>query len=92
MPIAADSRYTTATITTAQGPDGETRQEMRPAFPRSRIISFTYYRVIDQDRVDLIANAFYGRGDLWWIIADANPEILDWMDLPPGLIIRVPSA
>lgn len=92
MPIAADSRYVTSTITTSQGRDAETRQEMRVAFPRSRVITFTYYRVLDQDRIDLIAHKFYSRGDLWWIIADANPEVIDWMDLPPGMIIRVPNA
>jgi phage tail protein X len=92
MPITADSRYVTATVTTAVGPDGETRQEMRPAFPRSRLISYTYYRVIDGERVDTIAHDFYGRGDFWWMIADANPEILDWMALDPGTVIRVPNA
>jgi phage tail protein X len=92
MPITADSRYVTATVTTAVGPDGETRQEMRPAFPKSRLITYTYYRVIDGERVDTIAHDFYGRGDLWWMIADANPEILDWMALDPGTVIRVPNA
>jgi len=91
MPISADSRYVTATITTAKGRDDETRQEMRVAFPRSRMITYTFYRVLDQDRIDTIAHNFYGRGDLWWKIADANPEILDWMNLDPGLIIRVPN-
>ena len=92
MPITADSRYTTAAITTAVGPDGDTRQEMRTAFPRAQVVNYTYYRVIDLDRVDTIANDFYGRADLWWKIADANPEILDWMTLEPGTVIRVPNA
>jgi hypothetical protein len=89
--ISADSRYTTATLTTAVGPDGETRQDMRVAFPQSRMINYTYYRVIGADRIDTIANNFFGRPDLWWKIADANPEIMDWMDLTPGMIIRVPA-
>lgn len=92
MAISADSRYTSAEITTAVGPDGETRQEMRPAFPRSRVITYTYYRVTDAERVDTIANDFYGRPELWWMIADANPEILDWLELSPGTVIRVPNA
>lgn len=92
MPISADSRYVTASITTGKGRGGDTRQEMRVAFPRSRVITYTFYRVLDQDRIDTIAHKYYGRGDLWWIIADANPEIMDWMDLEPGMIIRVPNA
>jgi phage tail protein X len=92
MPIAADSRYVTATIQTQVGPDGETRQEMRTAFPRSKFITYTFYRVIDGERIDTIANDFYGDGRLWWRIADANPEIMDWMDLDPGMVLRVPNA
>jgi nucleoid-associated protein YgaU len=92
MSINADSRYTTATITTAVGPDGGTRQEMRVAQPRSRVITYTYHRVVDGERVDTIAKDFYGKAELWWMIADSNPEVLDWLDLEPGTILRVPSA
>lgn len=90
--ITADSRYVTATVTTGVGPDGETRQEMRPAFPRARTLAYTYYRVVDGDRIDTIADDFFARADLWWMIADANPEILDWLTLRPGEVIRVPNA
>jgi phage tail protein X len=92
MAIATDSRYVTATITTAVGPDNETRQEMRPAFPRSRVITYTFYRVVDGERVDTIARDFYGNAQLWWMIADANPEIFDWLDIDPGTILRIPNA
>ena len=89
--IGPNSRYLTATITTAVGPNDDTRQEMRPAFPRSRQITYTYHRVISGERVDTIAYAYYGNAQLWWKIADANPEILDWLELEPGEVIRVPS-
>ena len=90
--ITADSRYVGAVITTASGPDGETRQEMRAAFPRSRVISYTYHRVIEGERIDVLAHRTYGKATLWWRIADANPEILDWYDVEPGTIIRLPNA
>jgi nucleoid-associated protein YgaU len=90
--ITTDSRYRTATLQTVTGSDGTTRQEMRVPFPRSRVFSFTYYRIKASDRVDVLAHQNYGNGRLWWMIADANPEILDWTDLVPGTIIRVPNA
>lgn len=90
--ITANSRYKTATIQTAVGPDGSTRQEMRVAFPTSRSITYTFYRVGAGERVDTIANDFYGDGRMWWMIADANPEIMDWADLTVGDVIRVPSG
>jgi phage tail protein X len=90
--IGQDSRYTTAKIVKANGPAGDARQEMRPAFPTPSVITYTYYRVIAGDRVDTIAYDFYGRADLWWMIADANPEYLDWFDLAPGAVLRIPNG
>lgn len=90
--IGQDSRYTSAKIVVANGPDGEPRQEMRPAFPNPKLITYTFYRVISGDRIDTIANDFYGRGDLWWLIADANPEIIDWFNLPFGEVLRIPNG
>lgn len=92
MAISSDSRYTTATISTNEGPNGETLQEMHPAFPTSRMVTYTYYRVVAGERVDTIAHDFYGKATLWWMIADANPEILDWAELSPGDVIRVPNV
>lgn len=90
--ITSDSRYRTATLQTVTDSDGVTRQEMRVPFPTSRTLSFTYYRIKAGDRIDTIANEVYGNGRLWWMIADANPEILDWTDPTTGLVIRVPSG
>ena len=92
MGIAADSRYVGAVITTATGPDGSTRQEMRTAFPRARVISYTYERLREGDRVDTLAFKHYGKASLWWMIADANPEIIDWFAVEPGTILRIPNA
>lgn len=90
--IGQDSRYATASVVTASGPTGDPRQEMRPAFPTPKAITYTYYRTVVGDRVDTLANDFYGRGDLWWMIAEANPEYLDWFDIVPGTVLRIPSG
>lgn len=51
----------------------------------------TTYTVTDGDRIDLIANKFYGNPRLWWIVAVAN----DLDDLPTdlygGRLLRIPS-
>lgn len=90
--IGPNSRYVGAVIETAVGPKDDTRQVMQVRFPKSRRVMYTYYRVVGGDRIDTIAHDFYGNGQLWWMIADANPEIMDWLDLPPGEVIRVPNA
>lgn len=44
------------------------------------------------DRLDLLANQFYGDVRLWWLIASANMDIVrrDSFALKTGLEIRIP--
>ena len=44
------------------------------------------------DRLDLLANQFYGDVNLWWIISMANIEKIerDSFALKPGIEIRIP--
>ena len=44
----------------------------------------------DGDRLDLIANQFYGNSTLWWYIAKANH--LSFMTLEPGMRLRIPAT
>lgn len=54
--------------------------------------TFVYYTVKAGDRMDKLAYELYGVPDLWWRIADANPEIFYPDVLIPGSIIRIPSS
>ena len=44
------------------------------------------------DRLDLLAQSYYGDTSLWWIITRANPEVLagDSYFIKPGTRIRIP--
>ena len=42
------------------------------------------------DRLDLLANQFYGNPELWWYIARVNH--LKTMNVEPGIKIRVPNS
>lgn len=50
------------------------------------------YEVQSNDRIDLLANRFYGSADLWWIIAIANGLELLPSDLKVRSTLRVPSG
>ena len=50
-----------------------------------------YYRVKNDDRIDLLATTFYGDPNLWWVIAGANNMNILPTDLQPGNLIRIPS-
>ena len=49
------------------------------------------YTVRSNERVDLLANGFYGDPALWWVIAVANGIELPPFNLHAGAIIRIPS-
>ena len=44
------------------------------------------------DRLDLLANRFYGDVSLYWIISISNPNVLDFGSLypPAGAQLRIP--
>lgn len=88
--ITADSRYSDSPIVTISTDTGD-RMVIVPGDPSSYTFNYVNYIARGLDRIDLIANAFYGDPKIWWKIADANPEILDWTVLEAGTVIRIPN-
>lgn len=44
------------------------------------------------DRLDLLANQFYGNPNLWWVISSANNDLpQNSLNLTPGTQLRIPS-
>jgi phage tail protein X len=62
-----------------------------PSSPSDYTFTYSPYQFTGADRLDNLANSFYGDPAAWWSIADANPEILDWSNVAPGTIIRIPD-
>jgi hypothetical protein len=60
-----------------------------PALPPA---SFRMHFWSETDRLDAVAGSLFGDPTMWWMIADLNPEILDFTGLAPGTMIRVPSV
>jgi phage tail protein X len=91
MTIQQGSRYITSPTATLQV-NGTAREVIVSSPQENYTFSYTSYQVIGSDRLDTLAQAFYGDSTKWWAISDANPEILDWTNMPVGTIIRVPNA
>lgn len=49
------------------------------------------YTTIQTDRLDLLAQRYYGDPIFWWVIAVANDLDLPQADLRPNLVLRIPS-
>jgi hypothetical protein len=55
-----------------------------PEFPDS-----LRHTVVGGETLDALAKLYYGREDLWWWIADVNPD-RSVLDLRPGDVLVVP--
>lgn len=90
--IFLDSRYADGRIYKAYNPTKEQYDlTVLRTFPEI-VSSIVYYEWVETDRIDLIANRFFGDPTLWWRIMDFNPEIENPVEITPGTLLRIPSA
>lgn len=87
--IHADSRHAEHPLETDRS-GSQHKQFVNVPFPGDSRFSFSYYTVEEGVTIDWLGHLEANDGSLWWAVADANPEILDWHDLKPGTIIRIP--
>jgi len=87
--ISPNSRYATAKLTTVEV-DGKSIVYILPPNQNVTIFTYTYYTVTFADRIDNIAATFLGNPSLWYRIAQVNPQVMNWLDLQPGTVIRIP--
>jgi len=61
-------------------------------YPSVTVTNEDYYIIArEQDRMDLLAEDFYGDSTLWWIIAMANDLDRDSVFPPLGFQLRIPN-
>jgi phage tail protein X len=66
------------------------RSSRYPEIPRSDNDLFIISRT--GDRLDLLANRFYGSAEAWWILAEANQIGKGTLVVPPGMQLRIPDS
>jgi hypothetical protein len=79
----------TANLTLKEALDSEDRLPTNPTSrgePGRRL-----HRVVEGDRLDLIAFREYGEADKWRLIADAN-RLKSLRDLSPGMVLAIPPS
>jgi phage tail protein X len=89
--IDPDSRYADSSVVSIDNVNGVPVSTIVPDAPAIRTFTYTPYLFTGADRIDNMASRFYGDPTAWWHIADGNPEILDWSNVPLGTIIRIPD-
>lgn len=87
------SRYLAVKDYTVKVVEGDTSREVtvkRTRQPKKVTGSFVY-QVKQGDRLDLLAYKFYRTPRKWWLICDANPELMYPDDLlVPGQRLIIP--
>jgi hypothetical protein len=92
MAIYKTSRYNNSDIdyiSTEEG--GDTTAIVFYEFSELGTLTWMDYLWKDGDRLDRVAFHFYSNPHAWWVIAEANPEIEDILNIPAGAILRVPK-
>jgi nucleoid-associated protein YgaU len=92
MAIYKTSRYNNSDIdyvSTTSG--GDSTPIVFYEFSELGRLTWVDYIWKDGDRLDLTAFRFYSNPHAWWLIAEANPEIEDPLNIPAGAVLRVPK-
>ena len=90
MAISSTGRYKESTVANLAVNDLP-RRVIVPGPQHAYSFGYQTYMWTSADRPDSIAQKFYGDSTAWWHIADANPEIMSWINIAPGTIVRIPS-
>ena len=91
--ILPNSRYANSTIAAVETSSTFGDTDVSVIVPSAALAyNFQYvsHQVALGERIDSIAFQYYTDATLWYYIAYANPEIMWWDNLTPGLVIRVP--
>lgn len=89
--ITPNSRYAQSPIV-AVNKDGQVANVIVASQQTAKTFSYVSHMMTDNDRLDNLANQYYGDPTAWWQIANANPELIDWSSIPPGTVLRIPYS
>lgn len=89
--ILQNSRFVDSNVVTSTV-HGKPAQVVASSAPKPYTFAFTSYQLVQGDTLDTLSQKYFNDPELWWVIADANPEVLLWYPVPVGMTIRIPSA
>lgn len=88
-----DSRYYDSTIDYfAPTANSDNYPVMFYDFSELGKVKYVDYTWVQGDRIDALATKYFLFPTRWWIIAEFNPKIDDWLNVAPGTNIRIPRV
>ena len=88
--IQSNGRYANSTVVTIDV-NGQPRQVITPSPAIPYTFQYQPHVWTGADRLDLMAYRMYGDQTKWWAIGAGNPEIMDWTQIQPGIVNRIPN-
>jgi hypothetical protein len=55
-------------------------------------VSFFTHIYNDKETLHALSQRYFRRPDLWWTIAEYNPEIVDFTNIKAGTLMRIPRV
>jgi len=93
MSIYLGSRYENSVVDFFQyKPLNDPRPTVFYEFSDIGTMTYVEYLWKDGDRMDQVAFQFFSFPERWWIIAEVNPKITDFLNIPAGTILRIPRV
>lgn len=90
MTIYRGSRYENSVVDfVSTRSDGDALPIVFYEFSQQGLVPYLEYTVVEGERLDQIADKFYKRASLWWLIPEFNPQIKDTLDVPAGTVLRI---
>lgn len=53
---------------------------------------FITHVYVEGETLHQLSWRYFDRPDFWWAIIEYNPEIVDFFNIAPGTVIRIPSV
>lgn len=76
----------------AFAPEGDNYPVVFYEFDSPGKLTWYEHSYSEGERLDQIAEKYYKRPDLWWLIPEYNPVIEDFTAIAPGTILRIPRV
>ncbi|MEV7902176.1 tail protein X [Streptomyces anulatus] len=92
MAISLTSRYQRHATALVRDRRGNLQLAVMSRAPENQSLRVSDYRWRSHERVDDVSTRYYGSETSWWMIAEANPRVLDWTQVPAGMQIMVPRG
>jgi hypothetical protein len=92
MAIKANSRYETSIVDYFTKEEyGDAYPIVFPVFDSLKSIKYIIHTYTAGETLTGLANRYFRRPELWWTIAQYNPEVTNFINIPSGTQLRIPK-